>query len=92
MGILGNIAKRLKGHSQKDLDKAFYKKRDRKLNKAITAGKVPQKDLDALKTVRAQKDTPVKKKPARRRPLLSVPGSIERRDKTNDLIKTSTGG
>lgn len=64
MGILSDIAKRLKGHSQKDLDKALYKRRNKKLNKAITAGKVPAKDLKALKTVRAQKDTPVKKKPA----------------------------
>ena len=90
MGFLSNIAKRLKGNAQKDLDKAFYKRRDRKLNKAITAGKVPRKDLDALKTVRSQKDTPKKKIVAKKEGV--VPLLIREREKKNKLIKEVTGG
>jgi len=87
MGLLGNIARRKKSSGRKELDKSLYKKRDQKLNKAITAGKVPQKDLKALKTVRSQKDSPVKKKIAVKKPSL-----MKRRDNINKMIKDVTGG
>ena len=90
MGFLGNIAKRLKAKSQKDLDKSFYKRRDQKLNKAITAGKVTSKQLAALKTVRSQKDTPKKKIVAKKKGV--VPLLVRERKKKNKLIKEATGG
>ena len=90
MGFLSSIAKKLTGPSQKDLDKTFYKRRDRKLNKAITAGKVTPKQLTALKTVRSQKDTPKKKIVAKKEGV--VPLLIREREKKNKLIKEATGG
>ena len=93
MGILGSIGK----PSQKEKDKAFYKKRDKTLNKAIAAGKVTGKQLTALRTVRAQKDVKAKKAVKKksfikRAGAYLAPGLAKKTEEKNKLIKEVTGG